>query len=286
MPDRPGPAPQPANATPAHHLTPMSLYTLGFRGWNVGGVECVLPSICPVPGSSFMMECDPKHAVDIDKHSGLVVCSVSVEDFSIGQHPVSVTEYACAVQAGTVREPPERNNEDRKLDWLAQLSRSNHPVVSVSWHDANRYAHWLAQTTGQLWRLPSAEEWEKMARWDAANGRPRTYPWGERFDGFRANTAESGIGSTTPIGQYPDSASPCGALDVIGNVAEWTSSISGFLQYNQLDGQEAPPGTYNRELRGGCWFDYGHWPQHLFIGGNRPDVLSIAFGFRLALGVS
>ena len=53
-----GPAPAPANSTLALHLTPMPLYNLGFRGYSVNGVECILPPICPVPAGVFIMGSD------------------------------------------------------------------------------------------------------------------------------------------------------------------------------------------------------------------------------------
>src|SRR5690348_8212576 len=99
-----GPAPAPANSTPAHHLTPMSLYNLGFRGYSIGGVECILPPVCPVPGGVFPMGSDKSRdgqAYDDETPQ----YPVEVDGFAIGQHPVTVAEYACAVRANAVREP-------------------------------------------------------------------------------------------------------------------------------------------------------------------------------------
>ena len=70
------------------------------------------------------------------------------------------------------------------MSWQTQLrQRLDHPVVMVSWWDAAAYAQWLAECTGQPWRLPSEAEWEKAASWDAATGTARLYPWGDAFDG-------------------------------------------------------------------------------------------------------
>ena len=82
-------------------------------------------------------------------------------------------------------------------DWATQQTHPDHPVVCVSWNDVVAYARWLAKTTGQRWRLPSEAEWEKAAR--GTDG--RIYPWGDTFDKARCNTNESGIGTTTPVGQ-------------------------------------------------------------------------------------
>ncbi len=131
-----GPAPAPANSAPAHHLTPMPLYTLGFRGYTIAGVECILPPICPVPGSVFTMGSDKtrdKEARDNETPQ----YPVEVDAFAIGQHPVTVAEYACAVRAKAVREPHDNGNID--VDWAKQQTHPDHPVVCVSWNDALAY---------------------------------------------------------------------------------------------------------------------------------------------------
>ncbi len=283
LPTHPGPAPAPPGATPAHHLTPMSLYSLGFRGWNVKGVECVLPPICPVPGGVFIMGSDK--ALDKDAEDDETPpYPVLVDDFAIGQHPVTVAEYACAVRAKAVRVPPEGSYA--KTTWDQQLQRLDHPVVCVSWHDAVAYAAWLSKLAGQRWRLPSEAEWEKMARWDAqagSGGRARRYPWGDSFDKAKGNTRESGIGATTPVGRYPGGASPYDAQDVAGNVWEWTSSLYKSYAYNQNDGREDRNSTENRVLRGGSWVSGARLARAAYRNHGRLDGLVDYVGFRLAV---
>ena len=297
LPAQPGPAPAPRDSAPAHHLTPMSLYTLGFRGYTVGGVECVLPPICPVPGGVFTMGSDKAHdeAADDDESPQY---PVHVDDFSIGQHPVIVAEYACAVRAKAVSKPPTFEYQGKRTDWQSQLSRLDHPVVCVSWLDAVAYTRWLAAVTGQPWRLPIEAEWEKMARWDARSGQARRYPWGETFEAARCNTTESGIGTTTPVGRYPAGASPYGAQDVAGNIWEWASSLGKPYPYNQNDGREDQQSTGSRVQRGGTWNNNstgsrvlrgGSWNNNARLAraacrnhGTR-GVLSDHVGFRLAL---
>jgi formylglycine-generating enzyme required for sulfatase activity len=79
---------------------------------------------------------------------------VTLAAYQIGKYPVTVAEYACFVRAG----------QQKPSDWQAQLSKMDHPVVYVSCHDAVAYARWLADRSGQPWRLPSEAEWEKAAR--------------------------------------------------------------------------------------------------------------------------
>jgi formylglycine-generating enzyme required for sulfatase activity len=209
---------------------------------------------------------------------------VLVGDFAIGQHPVTVAEYACAVRAKAVRVPPEGYYVN--TTWDQQLQRLDHAVVCVSWHDAVAYAAWIARVSGQPWRLPTEAEWEKMARWDAqagSGGRARRYPWGDSFDKAKCNMSASGIGATTPVGRYPGGASPYGAQDVAGNVWEWTSSLYKSYAYNQNDGREDRNSTKSRVLRGGsCCVDARH-ARAAYRGGFRPAVGDGYYGVRLAV---
>jgi formylglycine-generating enzyme required for sulfatase activity len=105
-----------------------------------------------------------------------------------------------------------------------------HPVVGVSFYEAEAYARWAGQ------RLPTEIEWERVAR--GTDG--RIYPWGNDFDQERCNTRESGIGKTTRVTRYPNGRSPEGCYDMAGNVWEWCD--------DWYDKDE----TY-KVLRGGAW---------------------------------
>ena len=270
-----GPAPAPANSAPALHLTPMSLYNLGFRGYSVGGVECILPPICPVPGGVFPMGSDKTRDPQA-KYDETPQYPVEVAAFAIGQHPVTVAEYACAVRAKAVREPEAYAG----VDWAKQQAHPDHPVVCVSWYDAVTYCAWLAKTTGQSWRLPSEAEWEKAAR--GTDG--RIYPWGDTFDKARCNTDESGIRTTTPVGHYPSGESPYHAQGMAGNVWEWTSNLFQSYPYRKNDGRENQDSAENRVLRGGSWFHHQQYARGACRSNPGPDNLGYHMGLRLVLG--
>ncbi len=274
-----GPAPAPANSTPAHHLTPMPLYNLGFRGYTIGGVECILPPLCPVPGGVFTMGSDKSRDQQADDDE-TPQYPVEVDGFAIGQHPVTVAEYACAVRANAVREPTPFEWDGKKdgLDWVTQQAQPNCPVVYISWSDVHAYCAWMAKTTGQRWRLPSEAEWEKAAR--GTDG--RVYPWGDTFDKARCNTHESSIGTTTPVGSYPNGESPYHAQDMAGNVWEWTSSLFRPYPYRKNDGRENPDSTEGRVLRGGSWYVYSRDVRAAYRGDYRLENYHGNGGFRLA----
>jgi formylglycine-generating enzyme required for sulfatase activity len=197
---------------------------------------------------------------------------IALAAYQIARYPVTVAEYACCVRAGQ-REP---------ADWQQQLEKLDHPVVHVSWHDAVAYAQWLSARARQPWRLPSEAEWEKAAR--GTDG--RIYPWDDTFRRTRCNTSEGKQGSTTSVGSFPHGVGPYGAMDMIGNVWEWTSSIFRPYPYDASDGREQAESAEHRVLRGAPW-DFSSWfaraaARFDFHPGGALDD----FGFRLALATS
>jgi len=144
------------------------------------------------------------------------------------------------------------------------------PVGLVSWREALAYCDWLNRilTTSEAlenfevsqlvrsgrWRvaLPSELEWEKAAR-----GGPRDaiFPWGDEPDPNRANYVDSQIGDTSAVGCF--SPNGYGLYDMIGNVFEWTRSVSGFgYPYDPCDRnrEDLDAGdSVSRVVRGSSW---------------------------------
>ena len=114
----------------------------------------------------------------------------------------------------------------------SEWNTADHPVVGVSYYEAEAYAKWLRK------RLPTEREWEKAARGEGG----REYPWGDQFDMGKCNSSEAAIGHTTPVTQYPNGVSADGCYDMAGNVWEWCVDW-----YDETkDG---------RVVRGGCCYD-------------------------------
>lgn len=194
---------------------------------------------------------------------------IRLERFYIGKYPVTNTQYKRFLDANPEYPVPYADKDwARPYNWDSEKrmypeGKANHPVVLVTWHDAQAYCAWLKETTGREFRLPTEEEWEKAAR--GTDG--REWPWGDEFSGDKANTSESGIGGTTPVGCYPDGASPYGCLDMAGNVWEWTASeYEGVL----------------RVLRGGSWDCSQLLARCACRDGVVPDFWSSDVGFRVA----
>jgi formylglycine-generating enzyme required for sulfatase activity len=164
-----------------------------------------------------------------------------LDPFEIGRYPVTQQEWALFLARSDAGEPPPGFEGGRPA-----RGRENHPVHGVSHEAMLAYCHWLSRETGLRYRLPTEAEWEKAAR--GPDG--RAYPWGDSVDPRCANTREAGIGETTPVGVFPDGASPYGALDMAGNVEECTGSL--YRLYPGSPVQDPEEGSY-LVTRGGCF---------------------------------
>ena len=128
-----------------------------------------------------------------------------VAEFWIARTPVTNAQYQ-AFLAATGHQAPRHWRRGEM-----PAGKEDHPVVGVSWLDAQAFCEWADL------RLPSELEWEKAAR--GTDG--RRYPWGNTWQSRCCNSRENGTSDTTPVDRFPRGASPYGVLDLVGNVWEW-----------------------------------------------------------------
>jgi iron(II)-dependent oxidoreductase len=204
--------------------------------------------------------------------------------FYIGKYEVTNAQYQKFVQGAGYLPPPSWKGKTTAPPGIANL-----PVTYVSQEAAADYAKWRGG------RLCSEAEWEKAAR----GTDKRLYPYGNTYDPAKANI-DYLKERLTPVGSYPDGASPYGALDMMGNVYEWTAS-----HYAPYPGNQDPAYHYaaytvdkagnvvpdpNHEsyyvvVRGGCWKCDPWSSQVTTRNPTRPDYASDFFGIRVCWDV-
>jgi formylglycine-generating enzyme required for sulfatase activity len=208
------------------------------------------PQMCAVPAGPFWMGTERAEAEALARRYGIAAAwmlkstplhEVELDAYEIARFPVSEGEYQAFVRDTDYWEQPSHWR-----DGAPPPFRSNHPVHGAGWQGALLYCEWLGERTGRQYRIPTEAEWEKAAR----GSDRRSFPWGERFDPGLCNTREGGVGSTTPVGTYASGASPCGALDMAGNVEEWTADL--YWPYPGTDFEDPDYGSY-RMTRGGVF---------------------------------
>jgi formylglycine-generating enzyme required for sulfatase activity len=138
---------------------------------------------------------------------------VELRGVKVGRWPVVNTHVARFVQA-TGRAVGPALGAKLGVEGLA-----DHPATDLTLLDAKQFCAWATGELGVPIRLPTAEEWEALAR----GTDERHYPWGETFDESRCNCAEAGWGWTVPVDSHPQGAGPFGAEQLAGNVWEWVS---------------------------------------------------------------
>jgi len=192
-----------------------------------------------------------------------------VPGFWLARTEVTVAEYERCVSAGRCRAAPFEGG-------AARFAQPSFPVTLVSFDDAKRYCAFRGG------RLPTEAEFERAAR---GPGR-RTYPWGYAYHGKLSNHGQAGVDTTdasdgfselSPVGSFPDGATPEGILDLAGNAAEWTADA-----YTPTYG--AAPNT-ERTVRGGSFASGAAQLRGASRVGKAPETREPTLGFRCAWSV-
>lgn len=213
-----------------------------------------------VPAGGFWMG---QNGTDPESYQDEVgVHWVEVPAFEISRNEITNAQYAVFLNdVGTIadvygrlyidKDDPQIRIHHNGTSWQADPGWENHPMREVSWYGADAYSRWAGG------RLPTEAEWEKAARWDEAQAHSRMWPWGD-FYSCALNSSwwcnepyDTGV-TTYPVGSFPGGASPCGALDMAGNVWEWT--MGGYSSYPGVPPLVGSFVDFSREVqRGGSW---------------------------------
>ncbi|MCX6343610.1 MAG: formylglycine-generating enzyme family protein [Armatimonadetes bacterium] len=233
--------------------------------------------------------------------------SVTLGAYSIGKYEVTRAEYRKFIEADgystqsywSVAGWNWRNNCDglglvrNEPDYWTAIQTwgsppgaftqtDNHPVVGVSYYEAEAYCNWAGGY------LPTEAQWERAARWTGSVA--YIYPWGDTWDQEKCNNGFDSLYSlfqTAPVGSYSAYPSASGCQDMAGNVWEWCKDRYKDTYYSSLpDGEwidpQGPASGSLRVCRGGSW-NYGeNFVRCACRNYGNPENYNYELGFRLA----
>ncbi len=261
-----------------------------------------------IPAGEFIMGSNDSDSDPDDKPIHKVKIT---QGLYMGLHEVTRGQFRQFVEKTGYRTDAEREGwsyawKGRVLAKVHGLSWQNpgyeqtddHPVVCVSWNDANAFYDWLIQKEDRTYRLPTEAEWEYACR----AGTTTACQWGNNPDNGSGwcNAADlTGKGSfsnwrnffnwrdgyiyTSPVGQFKQNA--FGLFDMHGNVWERCSDWYDAEYYaNSPSVDPKGPSTgKSRVIRGGSWGSYPGSLRSAQRSTGVPDVRSIYTGFRVLL---
>lgn len=216
-----------------------------------------------IAGGIFTLGSDAGNADSKPPHQ------LAVGAFALDTFEVTNADFKTFADAAAYKTDAEKNGSPD--NWLKYaVGKANHPVVKVSWNDANAFCKWAGK------RLPTEVEWEFAARGPAGFA----FPWGNEFDAAQANVKLSGLRGTTAVGSFLAGASPFGVQDMAGNVAEWTATVPEPYPGNATPSKLYGPNLYI--VRGGGWFSPEEQVTTYYRNSNVPIAANDDLGFRCA----
>lgn len=223
---------------------------------------------------SFGVEAEkPSHTVDL------------TEPVFVGTHEVTVDQFRSFVQRAAYRTDAEKQGYQNQayIDGSGTPTKTSglswhhpgfdqagsHPVVHVTWNDADRFCHWLSLQEGLKYSLPTEAQWEYAARagtqtayWISNDperlteiGNVRDATAAERFPSWTGTSkTRDGFVFTAPVGQFR--SNPFGLHDVHGNVWEWCADRFDVAYYRDSPRSDpaGPDVGTERVYKGGCFY--------------------------------
>ncbi len=177
----------------------------------------------------------------------------------------------------------------------------DHPVVNVTWNDAQAMAKWLGAHEGRTYRLPTEAEWEYACR---AGTRTRYHAGDDPLvllqtsNTFDSDSAQhwpkwhqqallgrDGYAFTAPVGSFSPNA--WGLHDMHGNVWEWVGDwyAADYYRHSPADDPRGPASGDVRVRRGGSWHSWSFYARSAFRNWNTPQSRYPLVGFRLLMEV-
>jgi formylglycine-generating enzyme required for sulfatase activity len=216
-----------------------------------------------VPAGAFLMGCNASVDTECEpeEEPGR---EVTLNAFQIDKTEVTQDQYTACVEAGDCPDPA--------CDW--DCGNMDLPASCITWADAKKFCAWAGK------RLPTEAEWEKAAR--GTDG--RKFPWGNQAPSCDRLNMEGCEGGPSPVGAYPDGASPYGALDMGGNMVEMVSDWydSRYYQSAPASNPKGPASGTTYSGRGGGWRSEATWHRTSRRDWYGQDVQGQSLGFRCA----
>jgi formylglycine-generating enzyme required for sulfatase activity len=245
------------------------------------------PEVVALPAGTYRMG-SPAQEPGHDRDEGLRH-GVRIAGFAMGRYEVTVAQYLACVQATACTAPRWQIERTLFSDLGASVEVAQHPIVGVSWQQAQDYVQWLGRLTGKLYKLPSETQWEYAAR----AGTTSRWSFGDtpasatQYAWFENNSANA----LHPVGQLRPNA--WGLHDMHGNVWEWVQDCyEHWEQYDHFDPRygKAPHTDAaweggrcnNRVARGGSWYDAPARLRSASRYYNSPLHATARVGFRVA----
>ncbi len=271
------------------------------------------PEMKVVPHGAFRMGADagaqgtsenehPAHYVRFDRGFAMSRTEVTVGQFrrfvmATGYEPTATRRGSSFMYLERNGSFVRRGNVDWQSAYDGSRAADDLPVVHVSLKDADAYARWLSEQSGELYRLPSEAEFEYALR-AGSQGR---YPWGDgvppagtgNFTGARDKSrtgrrwrnAFSGYGDgywgPAPVGRF--AANAFGLHDLAGNVSEWVADCwhDGYRRAPDDGAAWVNPGCRERVIRGGAWASAPEQVRSTWRTPLGADTTNARIGFRV-----
>jgi formylglycine-generating enzyme required for sulfatase activity len=261
--------------------------------------ESWCPELVVIPAGKFTMGSPETEAGRRDDEGPQREVSLA-RAFALGRYPVTRGQFASFIAAtrhdmsgGAYAWDGKKWQLHADRDWrdpgFAQTD--SHPAVCVNWLDAQAFVSWLAERTGQPYRLPTEAEWEYAARagtttpfWTGTTISPAqaNYDGNYIYGGGAKGVYRQG---TVAVDDPSFPANPFGLYHVHGNVWEWVQDCyADSYQHAPLDGHQAVDrdNCPVRVLRGGSWLVFPWFLRSAFRFRNAPETRIDDVGFRVA----